>query len=141
MSETDTNSSATKDKLIDDMKRVVADAEELLRATADQAGERLDALRNRLQANLTVASSRLAEFAATDIGDTTQDIRAVLQKITAAADHAAGSTSRPCAPPLDPPPPHAPRLAAMRMAASASTTWSNGRLRNPSPIARSLEST
>lgn len=88
MSETNTTRSATKDKLIGDMKRVVADAEELLHATANQAGEKLDALRHRLQANLTLASSRFAEFAATDIGDTTQDIRIALQKITDAASHA-----------------------------------------------------
>ncbi|MFA7299226.1 MAG: DUF883 family protein, partial [Sideroxydans sp.] len=40
---------------------VVADAEDLLRATADQAGEKAASLRERAQANLARAKARLVE--------------------------------------------------------------------------------
>ncbi len=36
------NTTASKDKLVADLKLVVADTEELLRATAGQAGEKVD---------------------------------------------------------------------------------------------------
>ena len=36
----------TKEKLMEDLKAVVADAEELLKATADQTGERIAAARS-----------------------------------------------------------------------------------------------
>ena len=88
MSESNTPGSMSKDKLIADMKRIVADADELLRATADQAGEKVAGLRTRLEANLKAAPGRLAEFAATDVDKTTQDIRDALQKISDAATHA-----------------------------------------------------
>lgn len=51
----------SKEKLANDMRAVVADAEELLRATADQAGERAASLRERAKANLAVAKARLEE--------------------------------------------------------------------------------
>lgn len=52
---------SSKEKLARDMRAVVADAEELLRATADQAGEKAAALRERAKANLAVARARLEE--------------------------------------------------------------------------------
>jgi ElaB/YqjD/DUF883 family membrane-anchored ribosome-binding protein len=93
MSESNTPSSTTKDKLIADMKRIVADADELLRATVDQASEKVAGLRTRLQANLKAASGRFVEFAATDVDETTQDIRDALQKISDAANQAAEAAS------------------------------------------------
>jgi ElaB/YqjD/DUF883 family membrane-anchored ribosome-binding protein len=50
---------ASRDKLISDFKTVVADAEELLRATAGQAGERLSVARDRLSERLKTARGRL----------------------------------------------------------------------------------
>jgi ElaB/YqjD/DUF883 family membrane-anchored ribosome-binding protein len=50
-----------KDRLIADMKLVVADAEELLRATAGQAGEKVTELRGKIQDNLTKARASLAD--------------------------------------------------------------------------------
>ena len=88
MSEYNKPGATSKDKLIADMKRIVADADELLRATADQAGEKVAGLRTRLEANLKAAPGRLAEFAATDVDKTTQDIRDALQKISDAANQA-----------------------------------------------------
>jgi ElaB/YqjD/DUF883 family membrane-anchored ribosome-binding protein len=51
----------SKDKLIADFRVVVADAEELLRATAGQAGEKVAAARGRVEENLAHAKQSLAE--------------------------------------------------------------------------------
>lgn len=50
-----------KDKLIADLRAVVADAEELLRATAGQASNGASDLRAKIQANLQTAKANLAE--------------------------------------------------------------------------------
>ena len=52
---------ASKDKLVADLKIVVADAEELLRATASQVGEKAVAARERIQASLASAKIKLTE--------------------------------------------------------------------------------
>lgn len=49
----------SKEKLMQDLRVVVADAEELLRATAGQAGEKAAAARERIQESLVVAKERL----------------------------------------------------------------------------------
>ena len=49
----------SKDKLVADLKVVVADAEELLRATASQAGEKVSAARERIQDSLAAAKIKL----------------------------------------------------------------------------------
>jgi ElaB/YqjD/DUF883 family membrane-anchored ribosome-binding protein len=51
----------TKDKLVQDFKVVVADAEELLKATASTAGEKIAAARERVQDSLHQAKIKLAE--------------------------------------------------------------------------------
>ncbi|HEY1181592.1 MAG TPA: DUF883 family protein [Rhodocyclaceae bacterium] len=50
-----------KDKLISDFKVVIADAEELLRVTAGQAGDKMADLREKAQARLADAKFKLAE--------------------------------------------------------------------------------
>lgn len=50
----------SKEKLMQDLRLVVADAEELLRTTAGQAGEKVAAARERIQENLATAKVRLA---------------------------------------------------------------------------------
>ena len=52
---------ARKDKLISDMKVVMADADELLRATASQAGDRVTELRGKIQSSLANARANLAD--------------------------------------------------------------------------------
>src|SRR4029077_10277569 len=52
---------ASKDKLVADLKLVVSDAEELLRATASQAGEKAVAARERIQVSLANAKVKLSE--------------------------------------------------------------------------------
>lgn len=49
----------SKEKLMQDLRVVVADAEELLRVTAGQAGEKVAVARERIQENLAAAKERL----------------------------------------------------------------------------------
>ena len=51
----------TKDKLITDLKLVIMDTEELLRATAGQAGDKIADLRLKAQDHLTAAKIKLAD--------------------------------------------------------------------------------
>lgn len=62
----------SKEKLMQDLQIVVADAEELLRATAGQAGEKVAAARERIQENLAAAKVRLAAAQETVIAKTKQ---------------------------------------------------------------------
>ncbi len=48
-------------KLVEDLKAVVADAEELLKASASQTGERIAAARVKAEESLKAARARLAE--------------------------------------------------------------------------------
>ena len=52
----------TREKLIADMRIVVADTEQLLKAVINQSGEKLAALQPRIEENLRNARTRLAEF-------------------------------------------------------------------------------
>ncbi len=52
---------ANKEKLVSDLKVVVADAEEILRATAGTAGEKVAELRERIGVRLRDAKERLQD--------------------------------------------------------------------------------
>lgn len=92
MSESMPPNSTTKEKLIADMKQIVADADALLQATTDQASERVTGLRIGLRKNLKAAQSRLDEFEATVVDKTTEAIRDALQKTSEAANQAVLAT-------------------------------------------------
>jgi ElaB/YqjD/DUF883 family membrane-anchored ribosome-binding protein len=49
----------SKEKLLQDLRSVVSGAEELLRATASQTGEKVAAAREHIEENLVVAKERL----------------------------------------------------------------------------------
>ena len=51
----------TKKKLVADLKVLVADSEELLRASAGQAGEKIAVARERIQASLATAKVKLSD--------------------------------------------------------------------------------
>lgn len=53
-------SAVTKEKLAQDLKIVISDAEDLLRATAGQAGEKVAAAREKIQDSLHRAKLKLA---------------------------------------------------------------------------------
>ncbi len=55
------NSEVTTEKLAADLKIVIADAEELLHATASQAGEKVAAARIKVQESLDQAKVKLAQ--------------------------------------------------------------------------------
>lgn len=51
----------TKDELLANLRRVIADGEELLAATAGEGGARFDELRARARRNLLLAREKLAD--------------------------------------------------------------------------------
>ncbi len=68
----DTDDVTPKEKLMDDLRVVVADAEELLRATATQAGEGVASARERIKESLKSAKIRLASAEAALVERTRQ---------------------------------------------------------------------
>lgn len=76
MSEVTDLSSASKQKLVSDMKVVVADAEEILRATAGVAGDKMGDLRERIGERLRDAKLRLADAEAALVDRTKAAARA-----------------------------------------------------------------
>jgi len=66
----------SKEKLVTDLKVVVADAEELLRATASSAGEKVSELRDKIQDRLRDAKLRLADAEAALLDKTKAAARA-----------------------------------------------------------------
>lgn len=54
--------SPPQNRLVDDLRSVIADAEELLKLTAGQAGEQVSDVRGRMGARLAVAKDRLADI-------------------------------------------------------------------------------
>jgi len=60
MTEAQSATATAQEKLISDIKAVIADAEELLAATADQGGEKMTALRARIGQRLSDARARLS---------------------------------------------------------------------------------
>mgnify|MGYP003423510275 FL=1 len=80
-SEVDEAADISKEKLVADFKVVVADAEALLRATANDAGEKVMAARERIQTSLVDAKVRLAQAEAAIIDKTRQAARATDQYV------------------------------------------------------------
>lgn len=60
-SKDDSDVSAAKDELVASLRRVVADAEELMSATSDEASDALDELRKRMRDSLDVARGRVRD--------------------------------------------------------------------------------
>jgi ElaB/YqjD/DUF883 family membrane-anchored ribosome-binding protein len=51
----------SKEKLVNDLRNLVADAEELLRATASQAGDKISAARQKIDQSLVEGKKALAD--------------------------------------------------------------------------------
>ena len=51
----------SKDKLVSDLRNLVADAEELLKATASQAGEKISEVRKKIEQSLVEGKKALAD--------------------------------------------------------------------------------
>ena len=67
---------ASKDRLVADLKVVVADAEELLKATASQAGEKVAAAREKIGESLREAKYQLSRAEEAIIDRTKQAAKA-----------------------------------------------------------------
>jgi ElaB/YqjD/DUF883 family membrane-anchored ribosome-binding protein len=59
MSESTTTNVSSQEKLVTDIRAVIADAEEILLATADQTGEKIASLRARIKDRVLAARIRL----------------------------------------------------------------------------------
>ncbi len=70
MSVLNENTVGSQEKLVSDMKAVIADAEDMLHATADQAGEKIAGLRARIQDRMQAARVRLADAEAVLVAKT-----------------------------------------------------------------------
>ncbi|MEY2631672.1 MAG: hypothetical protein RIR00_326 [Pseudomonadota bacterium] len=69
-------STASKEKLVSDMKVVISDAEDILRSTAGAAGEKMAEVRERIEARLRDAKERLADAEAAIVDRTKACARA-----------------------------------------------------------------
>ena len=70
------NTEVTKDKLAADLRVVIADAEELLRATASQAGDKVAAARVKIQESLDVANGKLSRVSEVGVDKAKEAARA-----------------------------------------------------------------
>ena len=68
MSETLASNISNQQQLVSDMKSAIADAEDMLHATADQAGEKVAGMRARIQERLKGARVRLLDAEALRLG-------------------------------------------------------------------------
>lgn len=57
-----TESRDARDRLMDDFKKVIQDAEELLKATAGQTGDKIGVVRERAEQSLREARRKLGEM-------------------------------------------------------------------------------
>jgi ElaB/YqjD/DUF883 family membrane-anchored ribosome-binding protein len=76
MSEVSDLTSNSKERFVSDMKMVVSDAEEILRATAGVAGEKMADLRDRIGEHLRDAKMRIADAEAALVDRTKAAARA-----------------------------------------------------------------
>jgi ElaB/YqjD/DUF883 family membrane-anchored ribosome-binding protein len=72
---------AAKEKVIRDFKAVVNDTEELLKATANQTGDRIAAARVRMEESLAATKKQLAELEESMIEKTRAAARATDQMV------------------------------------------------------------
>ena len=76
MSKASEASVESQEQLVSDIKSVISEAEEMLSATADQAGEKVGKLRDRIQARLREAKVRLSDAEAVLVAKTKAAARA-----------------------------------------------------------------
>lgn len=73
--------SVTSEKLMQDMRLVVADAEDLLKATAGQTGERIEKIRAKAEESLRTARNRMQIAAKAAQETTTEAARSVDEQV------------------------------------------------------------
>jgi ElaB/YqjD/DUF883 family membrane-anchored ribosome-binding protein len=67
---------ATRDKLMADLRVVIADAEDLLTLTAGQAGDKVGELRERMQARMAQAKVELTQLQTAAVGQAREAAKA-----------------------------------------------------------------
>jgi ElaB/YqjD/DUF883 family membrane-anchored ribosome-binding protein len=67
---------ASQEKIAADLKAVIADTEDLLKATADQTGEKMKEVRARAEESLRVARDRVVEMEQAAVKATDDYVRA-----------------------------------------------------------------
>ena len=67
---------ATRDKLMADLRVVIADAEDLLTLTAGQAGDKVTELRERMQARMAQAKIELTQLQTAAVGQAREAAKA-----------------------------------------------------------------
>lgn len=82
-----------RDKLIDDFKVVVSDAEELLKLTANQAGDKMTAVRGRVEESLEAAKAQLSEVEDLMLERTREAVQATDEYIKANPWRAVGAAA------------------------------------------------
>jgi len=65
-----TETQVARDRLVEDFKTVMHDAEELLKATANQTGDKIGAVRMRVEESLREARRKLGEMESNVVGRT-----------------------------------------------------------------------
>ncbi len=76
-----TETQAARDKLVEDFKAVIHDAEELLNATSDQTGDKIGAVRARAEASLREARRKLGDMESNIVGRTKAAAKATDQLV------------------------------------------------------------
>jgi ElaB/YqjD/DUF883 family membrane-anchored ribosome-binding protein len=76
-----TETQAARDKLVEDFKAVIHDAEELLKATSDQTGDKIGAVRARAEASLREARRKLGDMESNIVGRTKAAAKATDQLV------------------------------------------------------------
>lgn len=87
---TNVEGGVSREKLMQDLRIVVMDAEELLRATASQAGEKASAARERIQEHLKAAKERLEDAEAIVVETSKEAARATDEYVHEHPWHAVG---------------------------------------------------
>lgn len=70
------STAASRDKLMSDLRVVITDAEELLKLTAGQAGEKAAELRERMQARMAKAKEELSQLQSAAVGQAREAAKA-----------------------------------------------------------------
>jgi len=89
MSDLNTSNTPSKQKLISDIKQLVADVEELLHVTTEQANEKVAGLQARIRDNLSATRRQLTEVEAVASDKATVAIQEAIRKASEAAEAAA----------------------------------------------------
>lgn len=91
MSDLNTSNTPSKEKLISDIKQLVADVEELLHVTTEQANEKVAGLHTRIRETLSATRRQLTTVEEFAVDKTTEAFQDAIKKASEAANAAAAA--------------------------------------------------